>query len=162
MPTPKAAKRVLESFTAQINNDHTRVGYLNAMKRSTEWCETHRLRELVDVEPIHIGGVRQRPTGALLAADGEAAPGGLRMFFDWLVTGIQIWCWDHCVGAVPSPSIVLLLPRHSNADGVLGRDEVIGAFGRTAELHTFDHSVERVAARTVILLRSSRPASTPV
>jgi len=27
-PTPKAAKRVLEFFTAQINNDHTRKAYL--------------------------------------------------------------------------------------------------------------------------------------
>ena len=26
--TPKAAKRVLEVFTAQINNDHTRKAYL--------------------------------------------------------------------------------------------------------------------------------------
>jgi hypothetical protein len=29
-PTPKAARRVLEFFTAQINNDHTRKAYLNA------------------------------------------------------------------------------------------------------------------------------------
>jgi len=28
--TPKAAKRVLEFFTAQINNEHTRKAYLNA------------------------------------------------------------------------------------------------------------------------------------
>jgi hypothetical protein len=32
-PTPKAAKRVLEFFTAQINNDHTRKAYLNATRR---------------------------------------------------------------------------------------------------------------------------------
>ena len=31
-PTPKAAKRVLEFFTAQINNDHTRNVYLNATR----------------------------------------------------------------------------------------------------------------------------------
>jgi hypothetical protein len=29
-PTPKAAKRVREFFTAQINNDHTRKANLNA------------------------------------------------------------------------------------------------------------------------------------
>ena len=29
-PTPKAAQRVLEFFTAQINNDHTRKAYLYA------------------------------------------------------------------------------------------------------------------------------------
>ena len=32
-PTPKAAKRVLEFFNAQINNDHTRKAYLNATRR---------------------------------------------------------------------------------------------------------------------------------
>lgn len=53
-PTPKAAKRVLEFFTAQINNDHTRKSYLNATKRFANWCEAHGLRELVDVEPVHI------------------------------------------------------------------------------------------------------------
>jgi len=26
-PTPKAARRVLEFFTAQINNDHTRAAF---------------------------------------------------------------------------------------------------------------------------------------
>jgi hypothetical protein len=35
-PTPKA-KRVLEFFTAQINNDHTRKAYLNATRRFAEW-----------------------------------------------------------------------------------------------------------------------------
>ena len=32
-PTPKAAKRVLEFFTAQINNAHTRRAYMNATQR---------------------------------------------------------------------------------------------------------------------------------
>ena len=36
-PTPKAAKRVLEFFTAQINNEHTRKAYLNATRRFAEW-----------------------------------------------------------------------------------------------------------------------------
>ena len=36
-PTPKAAKRVLEFFTAQINNDHTRKAYLNATRRFATW-----------------------------------------------------------------------------------------------------------------------------
>jgi len=53
-PTPKAAKRVLEFFTAQINNDNTRVAYLNATKRFAEWCERNVIRELVDVEPFHV------------------------------------------------------------------------------------------------------------
>jgi hypothetical protein len=38
-PTPKAARRFLEFFTAQINNDHTRKAYLNATRRFAEWCD---------------------------------------------------------------------------------------------------------------------------
>jgi hypothetical protein len=34
--TPKAAQRVLEFFTAQLNNDHTRKAYLNAVRRFAE------------------------------------------------------------------------------------------------------------------------------
>jgi hypothetical protein len=33
-PTPKAAKRVLEFFTAQIDNDNARKAYLNATRRA--------------------------------------------------------------------------------------------------------------------------------
>ena len=32
-PTPKAAKRTLEFFTAHIANDHTRKAYRNATRR---------------------------------------------------------------------------------------------------------------------------------
>ncbi len=53
-PTPKAAKRVLEFFTAQINNNHTRKAYLNATRRFSAWCETHDLRELSAVQPFHV------------------------------------------------------------------------------------------------------------
>jgi hypothetical protein len=62
-PTPAATKRFIEFFTAQINNDHTRKSYLNATKRFSAWCDTHGLRELVDVEPIHVAaaGVFRSP-----------------------------------------------------------------------------------------------------
>ncbi len=45
-PTPAAAKRVLEFFTAQINNDHTRRAYLNATRRFAEWCDGRELHQL--------------------------------------------------------------------------------------------------------------------
>ena len=56
-PTPKAARRVLEFFTAQINNDHTRKSYLNATRRFAAWCERSGIGELVDVEPFHIAAL---------------------------------------------------------------------------------------------------------
>ena len=53
-PTPKAPKRVLEFFTAQINNRHTRKAYLNATRRFAEWCDAHGIRQLADVQPFHV------------------------------------------------------------------------------------------------------------
>ena len=53
-PTPKAAKRVFEFFTTQLNNDHTRKAYKNATRRFAQWCERHGIKELAAVEPSHI------------------------------------------------------------------------------------------------------------
>jgi integrase/recombinase XerD len=67
-PTPKAARRVLEFFTAQIDNDHTRKAYLNATRRFAEWCDARGIGQLGDVEAFHVAafvkemqGNSQRP-----------------------------------------------------------------------------------------------------
>ena len=52
MPTPKAARRALEFFTAQVNNDHTRKAYLNATKRFAAWCDEHGLHELAALDEV--------------------------------------------------------------------------------------------------------------
>jgi hypothetical protein len=62
-PTPKAAKRELEFFTAQINNDHTRKAYLNSVRRFAAWCETKGLNELCEVEPYHVAAFTQGRRG---------------------------------------------------------------------------------------------------
>jgi site-specific recombinase XerD len=86
-PTPKAAKRVLEFFTAQINNDHTRKSYLNATKRFATWCEQHALHELVDVEPIHVAAFVKDLQKGFSPPTVKQHLAALRMLFDWLVTG---------------------------------------------------------------------------
>src|SRR5260370_7892702 len=53
-PTPKAAKRVLEFFTAQISNDHTRRAYMNAARRFADWCAGNGIHELSQVQPFHV------------------------------------------------------------------------------------------------------------
>ena len=53
-PTPKAARRVLEFFTAQINNDHTRRAYMNATRRFADWCARQNIDALERVEPFHV------------------------------------------------------------------------------------------------------------
>jgi hypothetical protein len=47
-PMPKAAKRIFEFSTTQINNDHTRKAYLNAALRFAQWCEARGRRRHQD------------------------------------------------------------------------------------------------------------------
>ena len=74
-PTPKAAKRVLEFFTAQINNDHTRKAYMNATRRFAEWRAGRRYRRIGRRSALPRCRLRQAPAGGMHAAHGEAAPG---------------------------------------------------------------------------------------
>ena len=84
-PTPKAAKRVLEFFTAQINNDHTRKAYLNATRRFAEWCDARGIGRLADVQAFHVAAFILQ--GEFSAPTVKQHLAALRMLFDWLVTG---------------------------------------------------------------------------
>src|SRR5712691_7902819 len=86
-PTPKAAKRVLEFFTTQIENDHTRKAYLNATRRFAQWCEAHRIRELAAVEPFHVAAFIKELQKEFSAPTVKQHLAALRMLFDWLVMG---------------------------------------------------------------------------
>jgi site-specific recombinase XerD len=86
-PTPKAAKRVLEFFTAQINNDHTRKAYLNATRRFAAWCDEKGIGQLADVQPIHVAAFVKELQGEFTAPTVKQHLAALRMLFDWLVTG---------------------------------------------------------------------------
>ncbi len=64
---PRQPKRVLEFFTAQINNDHTRKTYLNATRRFAEWCGGRGIGQLADVHPFHVAAfVKHRELPASL------------------------------------------------------------------------------------------------
>ena len=86
-PTPKAAQRVLEFFTAQINNDHTRKAYLNATRRFAEWCEAHGLHELAAVQAFHVAAFVKDLQGQFTPPTVKQLLAALRMLFNWLVTG---------------------------------------------------------------------------
>ena len=86
-PTPKAARRVLEFFTAQINNDHTRKAYLNATRRFAEWCDRRGIGQLANVEPFHVAAFVKELQGELSPPTVKQHLAALRMLFDWLVTG---------------------------------------------------------------------------
>ena len=86
-PTPKAARRVVEFFTAQINNDHTRKAYLNATRRFSAWCEEKGIAQLVDVQPFHVAAFLKELQGEASAPTVKQHLAALRMLFDWLVLG---------------------------------------------------------------------------
>jgi site-specific recombinase XerD len=86
-PTPKAAKRVLEFFTEQINNDHTRKAYLNATRRFAEWCEARGVGQLTQVQPIHVAAFIKELQGEFTPPTVKQHLAALRMLFEWLVTG---------------------------------------------------------------------------
>jgi site-specific recombinase XerD len=72
---------VLEFFTAQINRDHTRKAYMNAVRRFADWCEARGVGQIAQVQPIqHLQGEFTPPTVKQHLA-------ALRMLFDCLVTG---------------------------------------------------------------------------
>jgi site-specific recombinase XerD len=86
-PTPKAAKRVLEFFTTQINNDHTRKAYKNAARCFAQWCEARGIEKLAAVEPSHIAAFIKQLQGKLTPPTVKQHLAAVRMLFDWLVIG---------------------------------------------------------------------------
>jgi site-specific recombinase XerD len=86
-PAPKAAKRVLEFFTAQINNDHTRKAYMNATRRFAEWCAARGIGELAAVQPFHVAAFVRHLQGEFSPPTVKQHLAALRMLFGWLVTG---------------------------------------------------------------------------
>jgi site-specific recombinase XerD len=86
-PTPKATKRVLEFFTAQVNNDHTRKAYLNATRRFAAWCDRRGIAQLADVQAFHVAAFVKELQSEFTAPTVKQHLAALRMLFDWLVTG---------------------------------------------------------------------------
>jgi len=116
-PTPKAAERVLDFFTSQINNGNTRKAYLNATRRFAEWCQSRGIRELSGVKPFHVAGFVKELQGDLAPPSVKQHLAALRMLFDWLVTG-------HIIDVNPAHAV--RGPKHVVKKGktpVLGADE---------------------------------------
>jgi site-specific recombinase XerD len=86
-PTAKVARRVVEFFTAHINNEHTRKAYLNATRRFSAWCDRHGIRQLEAVQAFHVAAyvrTMQREYAPPTVKQNLAA---IRMLFDALVSG---------------------------------------------------------------------------
>jgi plasmid stabilization system protein ParE len=107
-PTRKAARRVLEFFTAQINNAHTRRAYLNATRRFADWCASKDIYELAQVQPFHVAAFVHDLQGELSPPSVKQHLAAIRMLFDWLVTG-------HVIETNPAHSVRVRATRSRKA-----------------------------------------------
>jgi integrase len=87
VPNQAAGRRFIEFFTANIRNPNTRRAYARAAIEFAAWCEHQGLRELRDIEPVHVAGYIEGLQGRLAAPSVKLHLAGIRMLFDWLVVG---------------------------------------------------------------------------
>lgn len=79
-------RRFWEFFTTQISNDNTRKAYFNAVRNFSAWCQSRKVEELRQVEPMHIAAYLK-----VLEKEELSAPtikqhlAAIRILFDWLV-----------------------------------------------------------------------------
>ena len=116
-PTPAAAKRTLEFFTANIRNPNTRKAYAKAVSEFAAWCAGHVLRDLAGIEPVHVAAYIEELQRRLSPPSVKQHLAALRVLFDWLVVGQVI---------PTNPAGSVRGPRHSVRKGktpVLAADE---------------------------------------
>ena len=86
-PTPRAAERAAEFFTAQINNDNTRKAYLTATRRFAAWCAGKGIDRLDAVRPIHVAAFIKELQEEVSPPTVKQHLAAIRVLFDWLVVG---------------------------------------------------------------------------
>jgi site-specific recombinase XerD len=86
-PDAATARRVIEFFTANISNPHTRTVYARAAREFAAWCGRHGLGELREIQPIHVAAYIQELQLRLAIPSVKVQLAGIRMLFDWLVLG---------------------------------------------------------------------------
>jgi hypothetical protein len=82
-----AARRFLEFFAATIRNKNIRMAYYRAATRFFDWCDHHRIGEIVDIELLHVdtyvevlGEELEKPQGHPVWFSRSRYP--LRRYFD--------------------------------------------------------------------------------
>ena len=85
-PSERAERRFRVFFTARIRNPNTRLGYLAAVRRFSEWCDRRGLA-LGRVEPVVVAGYVEELTRALSRATVKQHLAVLRVLCDWPVVG---------------------------------------------------------------------------
>lgn len=107
-PTPAAAQRTLEFFTAQIRNPHTRKAYARAVEGFAAWCAGHGLHDLKLIGPVHVAAYVEQLQERLAAPSVKQHLAALRVLFDWLVVGQVV---------SSNPASAVRGPKHSVRKG---------------------------------------------
>jgi site-specific recombinase XerD len=81
-----AAKRFGEFFAATIRNKNTRAAYARAVEQFFRWCEQRGV-ELRSISTIVVSAYIEELTSKRSAPTVKQHLAGIRMLFDWLVTG---------------------------------------------------------------------------
>ena len=78
----RTARRVIEFFTANIRNPHTRKAYAKAAGEFAAWCEARGLGQLRDVQPVHVAAYVEELQLRIAAPSVKLQLAGIRMLFD--------------------------------------------------------------------------------
>ena len=101
---PAAAERMVEFFTAQIRNAHTRAAYAKAVTRFLTWCDERGI-ELYQISPVAVGIYVEELQGVYRAPTIKQHLAAIRRLFDWLVVG-QVVSWNPAA-AVRGPTHIV-------------------------------------------------------
>ena len=104
----QASIRFIEFFTANIRNPNTRRAYYRAVVELSDWCVSHGITELIDVEPVHVAAYVEQLQSSLSAPSVKQHLAAIRMLFDWLVVG-QVM--------TTNPAAAVRGPKHSVRQG---------------------------------------------
>lgn len=124
----RAAWRIVEFFAVNIHNRNTRAAYERVASAFLRWCEGRGIDALGHVLPVHVAAYIEQLGRAMAPPSVKQHLAGIRMLFDWLVTG-QV---------VPSnPAQAVRGPRHSVSKGAT---PVLSSEEATALLTSMDVS----------------------
>ena len=86
-PDQRTAEKVLEFFTVNIRNAHTRRAYVQAAGYFASWCNNKGLSTLQNVRPVHVAAYVEDLQKQLAAPSVKQHLAAVRMLYDWLVVG---------------------------------------------------------------------------
>ena len=108
-PDSATAQRVLEFFTANIRNPHTRKAYATAVRGFAAWTDTIGIAHLRYIKPLHVAAYIEQLHSRLSAPSVKLQLAAIRMLFDWLVVGQIVPTNPASAARGPDPSVLVVL-----------------------------------------------------